>query len=187
MSREETDHSMSMLDLLLSGLGAVAVLVVLFAAIRTLNSQAGGTRAANMIIFELKNGPSDLLFGRDVGVVVHYGASVLKFNGFGASDETPDGKWISSSPDRRLRLRLKSGSPEARVVFWLRRADGGASLPATIIASRINQLANFAKSGDLLTIEISSTSQSGAPTTTCHLIIKGDCLSEATISVPGTP
>jgi hypothetical protein len=185
MSSTDPDHSTSMLDLLLSGLGAVAVLMVLFAAIRTLNARQGGAPAVQAIAIEIKSGPEHLLLGEHLGVAVHYGSSVLLFNGSGPSEETPDGAWLTRFPQKKVVVRLAPGQPVAKVVVWVRRPAAAPGTPSSDAAAQLANMLALATQDKPIEVSIypvRTQPDSAAPSVVLKL--RGAMLAETTVSMP---
>lgn len=125
---DDADLTTSFLDLLLSALGGVALLVVLFAAIQTIDVQKTSVIPARLLVIEVEGHATDadlLLLGAELSCLIESGTgeSVRLFEETGTSGDLKV-SWGSTTPRPALRMHVYSSPSEALVMrFWLASLD----------------------------------------------------------------
>lgn len=144
MTKHAGDFTTSFLDLLLSALGGVALLMVLFAAIQSNNAQSNAVLPKGVLVFKINPGVhTEIWMNREIGIAIEdeEGNCVSTF-----SDESSLAElkvtW-PSSPQRTLNVLVESEpSNELTVSLWLRSLAPQKEQTDLTYVKQIKQLRN---------------------------------------------
>ena len=115
--RAPPDFGPSFLDLLCSGMGGVALLVVLFAAMQTLQERRATRLTARVLIVEISGGPASFRMGREVSVSIAHPTE-----GSSALHEPP------ASSDSKFRVTWPEPGPPIKQVAAVVTCDAAEEL-----------------------------------------------------------
>jgi hypothetical protein len=124
--REPINLSMSFLDLLCSGLGGVAMIVILFAAVQRNNHNAANLASQSVnVSVELLGPAKDFEFGREIGLYVKCGPKRSDY-GEGPLFNEPGLRvaWGSRRHKGKYNFTLRSDPNQPlEIGIWVRQAD----------------------------------------------------------------